>query len=84
MICRNCGCDSGDRFVNLYGIRQDGSVVMNQYDWYENEDTVTIGYRDWKLQELYAGNGGVVGLTTDGRLVGDGIYADISFSEADR
>lgn len=79
-----CGCDSGDRFVNLYGIRQDGSVVMNQYDWYENEDTVTIGYRDWKLQELYSGNGGVVGLTTDGRLVGDGIYADISFPEKDR
>ena len=64
----------------LYGIRQDGSVIMAQYESGEDSQTETDNYRDWKLQKLYPGEEGVVGLTLDGKLVGDGIYENTDFS----
>jgi hypothetical protein len=76
------GSDGEDTY--LYGIREDGSVIMNRYSWHEDAQTVTDHYRGWKLQELYSGNGGVVGLTLDGKLVGDGIYDTVDFSVFDR
>ncbi len=79
-----CGCDSGESTTNLYGIQRDGSVVMNRYDWYQDEQIVTTQYRGWKLQDIYAGNEGIVGLTTDGKMVGDGIYENVDFSVFDR
>lgn len=75
-----CGCDAGEYKINLYGIQRDGSVAVNQYDTYHGEQTVITQYRDWILQDIYAGEEGVVGLTTDGQLVGDGIYENVDFS----
>lgn len=69
----------GDAYY-LYGIQRDGSVVRNCYDWQEVEQTVEEQYRGWKLREIYTGTGGVVGLTTDGKLVGDGAYENLDFS----
>lgn len=73
-----CGCYSAEGFTKLYAIQQDGSVIMHQYDWVDQ--TVAAQYRGWKLKDIYAGDEGVVGLTTDGKLVGDGIYEYVDFS----
>ena len=73
-----CGGSSGEGFTNLYSIQQDGSVILNQYNWVDQ--TVTTNYRGWILKDIYAGNNGVVGLTTEGTLVGDGRYANVDFS----
>lgn len=64
----------------LYGIRQDGTVILARNTLTPGEQIVTEQYRGWKLQELYTQVGGVVGLTTDGTLVGDGIYENVDFS----
>lgn len=64
----------------FYGIKQDGSVIRNYYYREQQTQTTTDQYLGWKLQELYTGKGGVVGLTTDGKLVGDGIYKNVDFS----
>ena len=78
-------CESdGEEGIRLYGLRQDGSVVVNQYTWDPYEQTVTGQYRGWKLQDLYAGFDGAVGLTADGKLVGDGIYENLDFSVFER
>ena len=66
--------------ITLYGIKSDGSVVTTRYNSDSMEQTVTDRYLGWSLQDIYPCTGGVVGLTTDGDLVGDGIYADIDFS----
>lgn len=79
-----CGRYADEGFLNLYGIQQDGSVVVNQYDWNQDAQTVTNHYHGWKLRDIYAGNNGVVGLTADGKLVGDGIYEAVDFSVFDR
>ena len=73
-----CGSFSSEGFTNLYSIQQDGSVVLNQYNWVDQ--TVTTNYRGWILKDLYAGTNGVVGLTPEGTLVGDGIYETVDFS----
>ncbi len=73
----------GDAYY-LYGIQRNGSVVRNRYDWQQDEQTVEEQYRGWQLQELYVGDGGVVGLTPEGKLVGDGIYETVDFSVFDR
>ena len=64
----------------FYGIKQDGSVIRTYYYREQQTQTTTDQYLGWKLQEIYTGEGGVVGLTTDGKLVGDGIYANTDFS----
>lgn len=69
---------------SVYGIRKDGSVLVNQYDGSTGRYTAKDQYCGWKLQELYCVNGGVIGLTTEGKLVGDGIYANVDFSVFDR
>lgn len=73
-----CGTYSSEGFANLYSIQQDGSVVLNQYNWVDQ--TVTTNYRGWVLEDMYAGRDGVVGLTSEGTLVGDGIYENVDFS----
>lgn len=52
---------------------------MTRYDWDQMTQSTTDSYCGWKLQDIYDGEGGVVGLTVDGNLVGDGIYADLDF-----
>ena len=79
-----CIRDKEDIVRSIYGIREDGSVILNQYDGSIGYYAVTDQYRDWKLQALYGMAGGVVGLTTDGKLVGDGIYGNVDFSVFDR
>ena len=64
----------------LYGIREDGSVIVNRYDMETDTQTITDQYRGWKLQNIYPGTGGVVGLTKAGKFVGDGIYENTDFS----
>lgn len=69
---------------SVYGIRKDGSIIVNQYDGSTGRYTVKDQYRGWKLQELHCAEGGVIGLTTEGKLVGDGIYSNVDFSVFDR
>lgn len=72
--------DSDWESVTLYGIKQDGSVIATRYNWDRMMQTVTDQYHGWKLQDMYPGTGGVIGLTMDGTLVGDGIYENVDFS----
>lgn len=67
----------------LYGIRQDGTVIVAQREAYSDEQSEQDNYRNWNLKEIYIGDGGVVGLTTGGKLVGDGAYANTDFSVFD-
>ena len=62
----------------LYGIRKDGSVIKQQPDVYQGS------YQGWKLKDLYTSSDGAVGLTLDGKLVGDGLYENVDFSVFDR
>lgn len=55
---------------HAYGIHKDGSVIVADSQGGASRNN----YMDWKLKELFVGDGGVVGLTTDGRLVGDGTF----------
>lgn len=71
---------SGWEMPTLYGIRRDGSVIVAQREVYADEQTVMNHYRGWKLQALYLGNGGAIGVTTEGKLVGDGAYEYTDFS----
>lgn len=64
----------------LYGIRQDGTVITNYATEWSGIQKVTDQYRSWKLQDMYVGWSGVIGLTTDGELVGDGAYKNVDFS----
>ncbi len=66
--------------IILYGIKSDGSVIMTRYNCKRMEQTETDRYLGWNLREIYPCDGGVVGMTTDGELVGDGIFADVDFS----
>ena len=72
--------DSDWENVTLYGIKKDGSVIATRYNWDRMTQTVTDQYRGWKLRDMYPSTGGVIGLTMDGTLVGDGIYENIDFS----
>lgn len=64
----------------LYGIRQDGTVITNYATEWTGIQKVTDQYYGWKLQDMYVGWSGVIGLTTDGELVGDGAYKNVDFS----
>lgn len=75
---------NSDRSMTIYGIRQDGSVIAASYDPKNSRQSVTDAYRSWNLQDIFVGEEGVVGLTTDGKLVGDGIYEKIDFSVFNR
>lgn len=66
--------------TKLYGIREDGSVIVSQYHWGSDTQTIVDQYCGWKLQNIYSGFDGMVGLTVDGKLVGDGIYENTDFS----
>lgn len=84
-IRKVCGTyDTDWNYRYLYGIRSDGSVIRNRYDNHELDQTVTDQYRGWKLQDIFCLDGGAVGLTVDGKLVGDGIYENLDFSVFDR
>lgn len=79
-----CTADSNWNTTMLYGIHQDGTVIFTRNNEEKMVQTVIDAYRGWNLQEIYPGIGGVVGLTTDGNLVGDGIYENIDFSIFER
>ena len=66
----------------LYGLREDGSLVVLANVFREGAQVVE-DYRGWHLQKLWTADGGMVGLTTDGHLVGDGCYADTDLSVLD-
>lgn len=72
-----CGRYSTEEGPMLYGLREDGSVITHWYGGYQDQ------YRGWKLQDLYPSANGVVGVTTEGNLVGDGIYEYADFSALD-
>lgn len=75
------GCYDPDwNYLTIYGIRRDGSVIRNRYDWKKKVQTVSEQYCGWKLKDIYVGGSGVVGLTVEGKLVGDGIYENVDFS----
>lgn len=75
-----CTADSNWNSTMLYGIHQDGTVIFTRNNGEKMVQTVIDAYRGWNLQEIYPGVGGVVGLTTDGNLVGDGSYENVDFS----
>lgn len=60
-----------DWYGHAYGIRRDGSVIVAN----SQGGTSQSNYMGWKLKELFIGNGGVVGLTPDGMMVGDGAFS---------
>lgn len=59
----------------IYGLRSDGSVVVMAGNWNPQEINY---YQGWNLRALYGSDNGVVGVTVDGNLVGDGDYSGIS------
>lgn len=68
----------------IYGIRENGSVIVADAD-YQQESTDTDHYLGWNVVDLFYGDtpwymSGVVGITAEGTLVGDGDYADTDFS----
>lgn len=75
-----CTADSNWNTTTLYGIHQDGTVILTRYNREKMVQTVIDTYLGWNLQDIYPGVGGVIGLTKDGELVGDGIYENIDFS----
>lgn len=78
------GCYAFENYL-LYGIREDGSVIRSQYNLGKDAQITTDHYRRWNLKELYVcGENGAVGLTEDGKLVGDGIYDYLDFTVFDR
>ena len=80
-INKVCGYyDSSTQTAMLYGIRKDGTVIANEFRSSSSHQTVNNQYRGWKLKDMYVGWGGVIGLTTDGKLVGDGAYKNVDFS----
>lgn len=80
-IQKVCGTvDSNWNTTTLYGIHQDGTVILTSYNREKMVQTVMDQYRGWNLQDIYPGVDGVVGLTADGNLVGDGVYENVDFS----
>lgn len=80
-INKVCGYyDSSTQTAMLYGIRKDGTVIANEFRSSSSHQTVNNQYHGWKLKDMYVGWGGVIGLTTDGKLVGDGAYKNVDFS----
>ena len=70
--------------VLLYGIQRDGSVIVNRFSQDRDVQTVIHQYNGWKLEKLYRGDGGVIGRTIDGTLVGDGAYENTDFTVFER
>lgn len=63
-----CGC--------VYGLRRDGSVmVANCWDGDGQSN-----YMGWRLKELYVGAENLLGLTPEGKFVGDGDFSDYLLS----
>ena len=65
----------------LYGIRADGSVIVANGSYMQESDSVD-SYLGWRVLDLYneQHSVGVVGITPEGTLVGDGDYANTDFS----
>lgn len=68
----------------IYGVRADGSVIVADAD-YQQESENMDNYLGWRVVDLFYGDApwymsGVVGITAEGTLVGDGDYADTDFS----
>ena len=61
-----------DWVYRIYGVRQDGSVVVMMD---ENDPLELDNYLGWRVRELFRGFDGMVGITPNGRIVGDGAYA---------
>lgn len=68
----------------IYGIRSDGSVIAADAG-YQQESVDTDRYLGWYVADLFYADApwftsGVVGITPEGTLVGDGEYANTDFS----
>lgn len=63
-----CGC--------VYGLRRDGSVMMATCWGGDGQSN----YMGWKLKELYVGGESLLGLTPEGKFVGDGDFSDYLLS----
>lgn len=65
----------------LYGIRADGSVITAKGSCMQASDSMD-DYLGWRVLDLYneQHSVGVVGITPEGTLVGDGDYEDTDFS----
>jgi len=79
-----CPANGEDYTLRLYGIKTDGSVIVNE-SGYMGSSVDIKNYKGWKVVDLYGCQDsyqeGVVGLTPEGGLVGDGDYADTDFSK---
>ena len=60
-----------------YGIQKDGAVIVTRDVDGWNMETIE-NYLDWNLVDLFMGDDGVIGLTPEGDLVGDGAYESIA------
>lgn len=58
----------------VYGLKADGTVITATTDL-SGKCTTTDFYRNWRAADLYVGDGGVICLTADGKVHGDGNYA---------
>lgn len=74
--------------VRIYGVRADGSVIVAASEnWLA---TVNLdNYLGWRVKDLYYSNAawytsGVVGITAEGTLVGDGDYAKTNLDVLNR
>lgn len=76
-----CACTDADWVSRIYGVREDGSVVV-QMD--EQNPVELDNYLGWRVCELFSGHNGVVGITADGRLTGDCGYAQTDFTVLER
>lgn len=68
----------------LYSLQQNGSVIVNQYSWEQDVQTVFHEYLGWEVVDIFQGENGIVGLTADGTLVGDGAYENTDFTVFER
>lgn len=69
----------------IYGIKEDGSVIVAEAG-YQQPSVSMEDYLGWRVQAIFSGEdiywsqAGVVAITQDGTLVGDGDYANTDFS----
>lgn len=72
-----CASEDSDWMPRVYGLREDGTVIVVQDD----QDPLELdNYLSWNLAHMIPGKYGVIGITPEGKLVGDGAYASTDFS----
>ncbi len=79
--------DWGD--LRIYGVKNDGSVIVADGQYQQTSVTME-NYLGWRVLKLFSGSdapwymSGVVGITPEGTLVGDGDYAGTDLSVLNR